>query len=327
MSKCRWFITGVSSGFGRQLTDQLLGRRERVVGTVRDSGKVTDPLARTADGSTMRIFLAIGISLCMLVSGAQSQTSKDQDLIRIWRSGSQPSRQGPAENFTGSVRVDPLFQAKAPARASSSLVTFEPGARTAWHTHPLGQILIVTAGTGRVQRWGDPIEEIRQGDVVWIPPGQKHWHGAAPKSSMAHIAIVEQLDGKAVEWMEKASDAQYGASLRAQGASTDAGVKQRPSQGAIGDFAPKLAELTDDVLYGDVWERPELSKRDRSLVTVAALIALNRPEQLRSHLVRARENGVTQEELIETITHLAFYAGWPNAVTAINAAREVFEKK
>jgi len=101
----------------------------------------------------------------------------------------------------------------------------------------------------------------------------------------------------------------------------------RPSQGAIGDFAPKLAELTDDVLYGDVWERPELSKRDRSLVTVAALIALNRPEQLRSHLMRARENGVTQEELTETITHLAFYCGWPNAVNAINVAKEVFEKK
>jgi 4-carboxymuconolactone decarboxylase len=243
------------------------------------------------------------------------------------RSGSQPSRQGPVENFTGSVRVDPLFQASAPARASGSLVTFEPGARSAWHTHPLGQVLIVTAGTGRVQRWGDPVEEIRQGDVVWIPPGQKHWHGAAPNSSMAHIAIVEALDGKAVEWMEKVSDAQYGAPLRAQGPATPApGAQPRPSQGAIGDFAPKLAELTDDVLYGDVWERPQLSKRDRSLVTVAALIALNRPDQLRSHLVRARENGVTREELIETITHLAFYAGWPNAVTAIAVAREVFAK-
>ena len=275
----------------------------------------------------MRIFVAIVISFCMLASGAHGQTSKDQGAIRITRSGLQPSRQGPAENFTGSARVDPLFQANAPARTSGSLVMFEPGARTAWHTHPLGQILIVTAGTGRVQRWGDSVEEIRKGDVVWIPPGQKHWHGAAPNSSMAHIAIVEQLDGKFVEWMEKVSDAQYGAPLDVQGASTDAGAKPRPSQGPIGDFAPKLAELTDDVLYGDVWERPELSKRDRSLVTVAALIALNRPEQLRSHLIRARENGVTQEELVETITHLAFYCGWPNAVNAINVAKEVFEKK
>ena len=226
------------------------------------------------------------------------------------------------------MRVDPLFQANAPARASGSLVTFEPGARTAWHTHPLGQILIVTAGVGRVQRWGDPIEDIRQGDVVWIPPGQKHWHGAAPDSSMAHIAISESLDGKSVEWMEKVSDAQYSAPIRAEGAcDAGSGAQPRPSQRAIGDFAPKLAELTDNVLYGDVWERPELSKRDRSLVTVAALIAMNRPEQLRSHLVKARENGVKQEELIETITHLAFYAGWPNAVTAIAVAKEVFEKK
>jgi 4-carboxymuconolactone decarboxylase len=185
----------------------------------------------------------------------------------------------------------------------------------------------VTAGVGRVQRWGDPIEEIRQGDIVWIPPGQKHWHGAGPNSSMAHIAISESLDGKSVEWMEKVGDAQYGAPLRAQGANPDGTEQARPSQKAIGDFAPKLAELTDNVLYGDVWERPELSKRDRSLVTVSALIALNRPEQLRSHLVKARENGVKQEELIETITHLAFYAGWPNAVTAIAVAKEVFEKK
>ena len=262
------------------------------------------------------------------ISGPGVAQAPGSQSIRIMRSGSQPSRQGPAENFTGSVRVDPLFQANAPARASGSLVTFEPGARTAWHTHPLGQVLIVTAGVGRVQRWGDPIEEIRQGDVVWIPPGQKHWHGAAPDSSMAHIAISESLDGKSVEWMEKVSDAQYRAPLRADGPATPApGAQPRPSQRAIGDFAPKLAELTDNVLYGDVWERPELSKRDRSLVTVAALIAMNRPEQLRSHLVKARENGVKQEELIETITHLAFYAGWPNAVTAIAVAKEVFEKK
>ena len=128
--------------------------------------------------------------------------------------------------------------------------------------------------------------------------------------------------------MERVTDAQYGAALRAQGPATPApGAQARPSQRAIGDFSPKLAELTDNVLYGDVWERPELRKRDRSLVTVAALIAMNRPDQLRSHLVRARENGVTQEELIETITHLAFYAGWPNAVTAIAVAREVFKEK
>jgi len=275
----------------------------------------------------MRIHAAFAISLCVLASTAQSQTAQDQGAIRITRSGSQASQQGSAENFVGTVSVDPLFQPSPPARSSGSLVTFQSGSRTAWHSHPLGQILIVTAGVGRVQRWGDPVDEIRKGDVVWIPPGQKHWHGAAPNSSMAHIAVVEQLNGKSVEWMEKVSDAQYTEPVRAQGASSGAAAKPRPSQGPIGDFAPKLAELTDDVLYGDVWERPELSKRDRSLVTVAALIALNRPEQLRSHFIRARENGVTQEELVETITHLAFYCGWPNAVSAINVAKEVFEKK
>ncbi len=284
----------------------------------------------------MKLLVAIATTFSLLASGsaptnkaaAASASTQGSQAIRIARRGSQPSRQGPAENFTGSVRVDPLFQANAPARTSGSLVTFEPGARTAWHTHPLGQVLIVTAGRGRVQRWGDPVDEIQQGDVVWIPPGVKHWHGASPDSSMAHIGIVDQLDGKSVEWMEKVSDAQYSATVRAQGPATVAPSAQpRPSQKAIGDFAPKLAELTDDVLYGDVWERPQLSKRDRSLVTVAALIAMNRPDQLRSHIVKARENGVTKEELIETITHLAFYAGWPNAVSAIAVAKEVLEKK
>jgi len=226
------------------------------------------------------------------------------------------------------LRWLPLTTGSAPKLFfSGSLVTFEPGARTSWHTHPLGQVLIVTAGVGRVQRWGDSVDEIRQGDVVWIPPGQKHWHGASPDSLMAHIAIVEALDDKSVEWMEKVGDAPYSAPVRPQGASNAGAGLPRPSQKAIGDFAPKLAELTDNVLYGDVWERPELSKRDRSLVTVAALVAMNRPDQLRSHLVKARENGVKQEELVETITHLAFYAGWPNAVTAIGVAKEVFEKK
>jgi len=275
----------------------------------------------------LKISVSIAILLCALASVAQAQSPKDEGAIQIVRRGARPALQAPAEHFTGSVRVDPLFQATAPARASGSLVTFEPGARTAWHSHPLGQILIVTTGTGRVQRWGDPVEEIHQGDVVWIPPGQKHWHGAAPNSSMAHIGIVEQLDGKAVDWMEKVSDTQYVAPTRPQKSSTDASAKPRPSQGAIGDFDPKLAELTDDVLYGDIWERPQLSKRDRSLVTVAALIALNRPEQLRSHVIMARKNGVTQEELVESITHLAFYCGWPNAVNAISVAKEVFDTK
>jgi 4-carboxymuconolactone decarboxylase len=189
----------------------------------------------------------------------------------------------------------------------------------------------VTAGAGWVQQEGGEKQEIRPGDVVWTPPGVKHWHGATTSDRLTHIALTEQQpDGKRVEWMEKVSDAQYRAPVRAQrtaSAAPVANAQARPSQRAIGDFSPKLAQLTDDVLYGDVWERPQLAKRDRSLVTVAALIALNRPDQLRSHFARARDNGVTQEELIETITHMAFYAGWPNAVTAIAVAREVFEKK
>jgi quercetin dioxygenase-like cupin family protein len=127
----------------------------------------------------------------------------------IKRCGSQPSSKGPADWFTGTVRIDPLFQPNAPARAGGAGVTFEPGARTAWHTHPLGQTLVVTAGCGRAQRWGGPIEEIRPGDVIWFPPGEKHWHGAAPTTAMTHVAIQEQLDGKFVDWMEKVSDEQY----------------------------------------------------------------------------------------------------------------------
>src|SRR5215208_6270690 len=127
----------------------------------------------------------------------------------IKRSGSQPSGKGPADWFTGTVRIDPLFQAIAPARVAGASVTFEPGARTAWHTHPLGQHLFVTAGAGQAQRWGGPIEQLRPGDVVWFPPGEKHWHGATPTTSMTHIAVQEQLDGKAVEWLEQVSEAQY----------------------------------------------------------------------------------------------------------------------
>ena len=127
----------------------------------------------------------------------------------IKRVGSSASSKGPGEYFTGMVRIDPLFPVTAPARGAGNAVTFEPGARTAWHTHPLGQTLIVTAGLGWVQRAGGPIEEIRPGDVVWIPPGEKHWHGAATTTAMTHIAIAETLDGKVVDWMEQVTDEQY----------------------------------------------------------------------------------------------------------------------
>jgi quercetin dioxygenase-like cupin family protein/alkylhydroperoxidase/carboxymuconolactone decarboxylase family protein YurZ len=276
---------------------------------------------------------AVALSTCLSVACATETPA-----IVVTRAGSQPSEAGPAKHFSGSVRVDSRFQAPAPARVGGGIVTFEPGARTNWHTHPLGQTLIVTAGVGRVQKWGDPVLEIRPGDVVWIPPGVKHWHGASPTTAMTHIAISEQLDGKGVDWQEKVSDAQFGGPPLDTGkAAATIGSAQKPApqppaqsptptraQSLFGDVNPKLAQLTDDVLFGDVWNRPGLSKRDRSLVTVSALIAMNRPDQLRSHLALALTNGVTREELIEVTTHLAFYAGWPSGVTAAGVAKEVF---
>jgi quercetin dioxygenase-like cupin family protein len=130
--------------------------------------------------------------------------------MEITRIGSKPSAKGPADWFTGTVRIDQPFQGTEPARIAGAHVTFEPGARTAWHTHPLGQTLIVTAGSGRVQREGGPIEEIHPGDIVWFAPGEKHWHGAAPSTAMSHIAIQEKLDGKVVDWLEHVTDEQYG---------------------------------------------------------------------------------------------------------------------
>ena len=170
----------------------------------------------------MKLFTGTLISLSLLVLAvSQAQTGGTQadpsptasaqasHSIKITRSGSHQPSKGSAEHFTGSVQIEELFPAHDPSRTSGGKVTFEPGARSAWHTHPLGQILIVTDGTGWIQQWGSPIEEIRKGDVIWIPPGVKHWHGAAPNTAMTHIAIQEQLNGKAVDWMEKVTDEQY----------------------------------------------------------------------------------------------------------------------
>ncbi len=157
---------------------------------------------------TRRDVLRLAVAAMTLPFGRAWPTTPIGDM-EINRSGSQPSAKGPAEWFTGTVRIDPLFDAPVPARAAGASVTFEPGARTAWHTHPLGQTLIVTSGAGRAQRWGGPIEEIRPGDVVWFPPGEKHWHGAAPTTAMTHIAIQEKLDGKPVDWLEHVTAEQY----------------------------------------------------------------------------------------------------------------------
>lgn len=292
----------------------------------------------------MKLFAAMVMSFSLLASasaqtnqtGAAARTgvatnasAQESKTISITRSSSQPPRMREVENFTGSVGVEMLVEATAPSPLNAARVTFAPGARTAWHSHPMGQTLIVTAGAGYVQQEGGEKQEIRVGDVVWTPPNVKHWHGATATDRLTHIALTEQQpDGKRVEWMEKVSDAQYNAPPKVQAVpplvrlST---TNNRPSARAMGDFAPKLAEITDDVLYADVWERPQLSRRDRSLVTVAALIAMNRPDQLRSHIARARANGVSKEEVVETITQMAFYAGWPNAVSALAVAKEVFQ--
>jgi quercetin dioxygenase-like cupin family protein len=152
----------------------------------------------------MKLLAATAMSLALTAPAIAQEPT-----IEIARSGSQPSRQGPAENFTGSVRVDPLFAANGPSRASGAYVTFEAGARSAWHTHPLGQTLYVISGVGRVQTKGGPVREIRPGDVVWIPPGEKHWHGASPANGMTHVPMQESLDGNYVTWMEHVTDAEY----------------------------------------------------------------------------------------------------------------------
>ena len=159
---------------------------------------------------TRRQVVATGAALAATASANAQDAKQGAGNMKITRSGSQPSRKGAAQNFVGVVRVDSPFRGSDPARVGGAFVTFEPGARTAWHTHPLGQTLIVTAGCGRVQREGGPIEEIRPGDVVWFPPGLKHWHGASPTTAMTHIAIQESLNGKVVDWMEHVSDAEYG---------------------------------------------------------------------------------------------------------------------
>ncbi|WP_262287714.1 MULTISPECIES: cupin domain-containing protein [unclassified Pantoea] len=157
----------------------------------------------------MKKLTVMALALALSISAVSAQEKEAS--LTLSHSGDKPSVKGPANTFTGAVRIDAPFQATAPARVSGATVTFEPAARTAWHTHPLGQTLIVTAGAGRVQAWGEPVREIRPGDIVWIPAGVKHWHGATPHQGLSHIAIAEALDGRVVNWLEKVSDEQYGA--------------------------------------------------------------------------------------------------------------------
>lgn len=269
-------------------------------------------------------FLAMNLSASAFATpNANSGEKKTMDpvSVSISHESDRPLRPAAPDHFTGKAIVAPLFPADIPSDASAAYVTFEPGAHTDWHSHPVGQHLVITKGTGYIQFWGGERKTIKTGDVVWIPPRVKHWHGATPDSSFTHLAVQEHQAGKTVDWFEKVTDVQYGTPEKT------AVEPQPPSraQQLMGETAPKLAELTDKVLYEDIWERPDLSKRERSLITVSALIALNRPDQLRSHINLALKNGVTKSEISEEITHLAFYTGWPSAVTAVGIAKDVFK--
>jgi 4-carboxymuconolactone decarboxylase len=262
--------------------------------------------------------MRFGIAAVMALLAAALPTSSDAaerndpaQTIVVARSGSQPSAPGPAEYFTGAVRVEPLFRA-GPSDTSAAYVRFEARARSAWHTHPLGQILIVTDGVGWIQRWGEPIEEMRVGDVVWIPPHQKHWHGASSGSAMTHIAITSAVSAKNVDWMEKVSEAQYMAGQ------PESATSVTPTRNDVRSVATALERFTHETL-NEVWKRPGLSARDRSLVTLAVLIARNQTTELPVYLNRALESGVKASEISEVITHLAFYSGWGSGMSAVAA--------
>ena len=255
----------------------------------------------------MKRLTAIAVSI-LLIASAHTFANESSQRLTIARSGSQSSRQAPSQYFTGSVRIDPLFETKDPSNTSGAYVTFEPGARSAWHIHPLGQTLVVTAGFGRVQQWGGPVEEIRPGDVVWIPPGQKHWHGASPTSAMTHIAVQGAVGGKNVDWMEKVNEEQYNMTTRLDDVRMVAPALEKYTQGTI----------------GDLWKRPGLSPRDRSIITISVLIARNQTTDLSAHLNKALDNGVKPSEISEIITHLAFYSGWATAMSAVAVAKDVF---
>ena len=289
-------------------------------------------------------FTASLLMLVLVASASTGAQSTGAPTLLITRAGSRAIERAPEANFTGNVRVERLYDAVDPSHSSGGFVTFAPGARTAWHSHPGGQILLVTAGTGRVQLWDQPIEEIGAGDVVRIPAGIKHWHGASPRVSMTHLGITEQRDGTAVRWMEKVSDEQYNGVLSspqqqpqpsAQAVQSDQAAPPsnrqqgtpRPSGELQQRIAPGLATLTDDVLFGDVWTRPELSPRDRSLVTISVLIATGRTAQLTGHLGRALTNGVNPSEASGVLAHLAIYCGWPSAVSALEVYDQVYKAR
>jgi 4-carboxymuconolactone decarboxylase len=243
----------------------------------------------------------------------QTLNERNKDVMQISKNGSRTVNVGSSDFFTGKVLVEPLAQGADPARVSAGKVTFEPGARSAWHTHPLGQMLIITDGCGAVQCWGQPLQIVRAGDVIWTPPGVKHWHGALPSAGMTHIAVQESLNGNNVEWKDHVSDEQYLSGL----ASCAHGKYDE------GDVSPALEKYDREVI-SKLWARPVLTARDRNVVTLSALIAKNQTVELPFYLNFALDNGVEPREISEIITHLAFYSGWSNAIAAVNIAKKVF---
>lgn len=258
---------------------------------------------------------AIALVMTCVVNASEPPAS-----MRITRVGDTPASAGPAAFFTGQAQVQQVLGARDPSRLSAGYVMFQPGARSAWHTHPAGQLLVIVAGTGWVQEAGKPRQTVHAGDMVWTPPGVRHWHGATSTTAMTQLSIQETVDGKNVDWQDKVSDAQFRSAQ--QGAPVD--DVTAPSMDELKSASPALAAYTESTVLGDLWHRPGLSPRDRSVVTVAALIARNQLNEMPFHFRRALDNGVTPGELSEIITHLAFYAGWPNATAAAGIARTVF---
>jgi alkylhydroperoxidase/carboxymuconolactone decarboxylase family protein YurZ/quercetin dioxygenase-like cupin family protein len=220
--------------------------------------------------------------------------------------------------FIGDTYLHMMILPESPHNTAVGNVTFSPGARNNWHTHDLGQFLFVTGGVGYYQEEGKPARRLNTGDVVNIPANVKHWHGAAPDNWFAHIAVTP---GE-TQWLEALNDDTYNEAIAGSEIVTP---RQTAGRNSLGEFAPKFAEVNDDVLFGEIWSRElELSPRDRSMVTVTALISGGNFEQLAFHLNRGKQNGITKTEISEVITHLAFYVGWPKAWSAFNLAREIF---
>jgi 4-carboxymuconolactone decarboxylase len=261
-------------------------------------------------------FSSMIITSAAVIAKPKIQTSTGNiPLMEISKNDTRTVNKGSADFFTGNVQVEPLAQGSYPARVSAGKVTFEPCARSAWHTHPLGQMLIITDGCGLVQEWGKPAQVIQQGDVIWTPPNIKHWHGANSNSKMTHIAIQESLNGKNVEWLDHVTESEY-----------KEGCACGSALSVLDDVAPALAKYDKEALQ-KLWERPDLTKRDRCIITLAALIVKNQTVEMSRYFNLALNNGVSPAELSEIITHLAFYSGWSNAVSAANVAKNVFAER